>query len=124
MLEGGFQSHHHMSLVRACWGPEEVGIRRLLALLLDLPPASRAGRALGMWSEEDEQAALAVELVADTAATSRAIASLLMPSGKTYDVDPALRWDVPNRPDLQEPVEPEMTRESIDAAIAAAVGRG
>lgn len=78
---------------------------------------------MGAWSSDDEQAALGLEFTADAARTLRTVASLLMPAGKTYDAELALRWEHPNRPDPEsEPAE--MSFEDIDAAIAAALPRG
>lgn len=79
-----------------------------------------------MWSEEDEQAAISVEVAADAASTLRAVAQLLLPKGNTFDPDPALRWDARTRPDPRptDAAEAELNRESIDAAITAALPRG
>lgn len=122
VLDGTFQSHHGLRLADVCFGPNEVGVRRLRALLMDLPQSSPAGRALGMWTDDDEREALAVEVAADAATTLRVIASLWMDKGKSYDAEPALRWEHPNRPVTGEE-EPEMTHESIHAAISAAIPR-
>lgn len=60
-------------------------------------------------------------MLADAAATLRALASLWMEKGKAYDADPPLRWEHPNRPEAGETAEPVMTHESIQTAIQAAL---
>jgi hypothetical protein len=107
-----------------CFGPDEVGIRRLRALMLDLPSDSPAGIALGMYTLDDERRSLTIDVLVDTASTLRVIASLWMEKGKAFDADPPLRWEHPNRPEPSAQEEDGLTYEQIQSAITAALPRG
>jgi hypothetical protein len=59
-LEADFQRFYGLDLVEAAHGPAQVGVRRLVALISNLPPESALARVYGTrstWTNTDEMLA-------------------------------------------------------------------
>jgi hypothetical protein len=113
-IEADFARFYGLDLAACCFGPDQVGVRRLYALVSCLPPSSSLARRLEWsWDEERELAAVLVELSHDIAASSRAMVQAL--SGKRWS-GPArpLRWP---RPALPPPPKPRQTIEDVRAVM-------
>lgn len=106
-LEADFQRYYTMNLARCCWGPDQVGVRRLLSLIMHLPPDSALARSSGkVWSNQDEAAAFAAEMLADASRSLRQLVDFKA-KGKYRPKFP-VKWPRPT----DVPVEP-MDRDGL-----------
>lgn len=110
-LDADFQRFYGLDLAAACWGPEEIGLRRLHVLIQHLPTDSALSRSMGWaWDDHREMTATLVELQHDQAVSARALVQAF--SGKKFRGPPEpLRWP---RPQIEVPVAPQpLSREQI-----------
>lgn len=91
-VEADWALHYHRDLLADCFGPAEIGVRKLRSLLEGLPPSSNLAKSADWWSDEDELAATSVELLADIALASASGVAVQLPKGKKYDPKRPLTW--------------------------------
>lgn len=110
-LDADFLRFYGRDLVEACWGPKQMGVRRLGALIARLPAESAFQKAVmgGAWSEMHEMVAALLELTHYGAAASGQVAAAHSKGQKFKGPDPKdLR--IP-RPRVMRPAnEPKQAR--------------
>ena len=116
-LEGDWSIYHHRDLVADAFGPNQIGVRRLRVYIEALPRGSATARALGWWTNEDEQAATQVEVLGDIARSSRQLVAMQMKDGCYDPKGPALTWPRPFV-EVQPHAAPEpLTRAGMRSAL-------
>lgn len=121
-LEGDFQVYHGLNLITCCYGPDQVGVRRLKVLVEALPPESATAQALRTaWTERDEQGAVAAELLADISRSLRHLITLQLTKNRTFTDPMPLVWP---RPAIAVPPKPTaptgppvLTRDAVRSAL-------
>jgi hypothetical protein len=123
-IESDFARFYGLDLARCCFGPDQVGMRRLYALISTLPPSSTLAQRLHWsWDDERELTATLVELTHDIATSSRALVQSM--SGKRYrGPKEPLRWPRPAVPELAPPPPAETPKLTIGAVRSMMLGIG
>lgn len=82
-LDVDFRRFYGLDLADACWGPDQLGVRRLSVYVERLPADSTVARSEGFaWDDLREMTATLVELSHDTAISNRAMVGSL--TGKRF----------------------------------------
>lgn len=123
-IESDFARFYGLDLARCCFGRDEVGIRRLHALISTLPPSSTLAHRLNWaWDDERELAATLVELSHDIATSSRALVQTM--SGKRYKgPSKPMRWPRPDIAALAPPPPVEKPKLTISDVRTMMLGIG
>lgn len=116
-LEGDWSIYHHRDLVADCYGPNQIGVRKLLVYIEALPSDSATARARRWWTDRDEQQAVQVEVLGDIARSTRQLVALQLKSGKYDPGEPALSWPRPWVEVQPQNDTPPLTREGMRAAL-------
>lgn len=103
-MEADFQREYRLDLAAACYGPDAVGVRRLLSLIAGLSPGSAVGRAENAdWTTDRELAAAQVEMTHEVV---RAVLAVVASLSKKQKVPDPLRIPRPT-PERREPARPK-----------------
>lgn len=117
VLEGDWSIHHHRDLVADCFGPAQIGVRRLKNYIEALPEQSATARAMKWWSNADELGATQVEVLGDIARSTRQLVALQTKDGKYNPKEQALTWPRPWVEVQPVPEKAPLTRDGMRAAL-------